>query len=767
MDHIVVVDTGSTDNTIEVASKYADLVESFTECNENSLIVDFAMARNHAFSLAKHDWVMWADADDVVHGAEHLSEIIAGFAGNPQNVQVMFPYEYAHDANGNSIVNQYRERLVYPRQAFNWVSPVHECLIPLDAAACYNCSMDDLVFVHHREGKGGESTRNLRILENHITIVGETDARQLYYIGLEYGNAGQHDKMIHYLSRYLELSGWDEEKYMACIRLAQHYLATFNIQKLIDISFVAIGLQDNWGEAYLFLSRAYYCLAVQGKDTRRNWERCISFARKGLSLPPTKTVLFVNPNERDYEIHKYLNVACNAVGDVAGALDSCNTGLAKVPDDGNLLTNKRTYEAHIARHQLNLARNKLADLGHIDEMSVPWSKIAGIFKNLHGDIVEPGSHANNRDIVFYIGNGIEPWTPESMKRTGMGGSEIAACEMARLLAGLGNRVRVYGDCLDGEGVYDFVEYYHHTKFHDLSCDVLIVSRQASALEPDLHVNAKLKLLWTHDIYASGATNRLLLEADRVLALSQWHKDLMVNHHNLHPSHIIVTRNGINTHRFEKTVERNQFKCINSSSPDRSLPVLLDCWADIKASVPQAELHLFYGFKNWEYGAQFHPGQPELIERLKKQIAEMAPLGVVFHDRVNQEDLANEFLSAGAWIFPTWFTETSCIGAMEAQAAGLQIVTSNLAALKETVGDRGVLLDGEWTSPEYKEAFIAAVVAAMKEPRDRLPLMQYAKNNMSWETLAVEWQEMFDELIELKASNPVTLYQPSRGFNDAH
>src|SRR5205823_3803872 len=108
---------------------------------------------------------------------------------------------------------------------------------------------------------------------------------------------------------------------------------------------------------------------------------------------------------------------------------------------------------------------------------------------------------------------------------------------------------------------------------------------------------------------------------------------------------------------------------------------------IKKQVPQAELHLYYGFKNWEYSAQFDPKQMDLINRLKQQISDMKSLDVVYHDRVNQQQLAEEFLSAGVWLYPTWFSETSCISAMEAQAAGVRMITSNIAALKETAGNR--------------------------------------------------------------------------------
>ena len=59
IDEIVIVDTGSTDRTVEIAKTYTDRVETFPWCD------DFAAARNFSFSLARKEYCLWLDADDV------------------------------------------------------------------------------------------------------------------------------------------------------------------------------------------------------------------------------------------------------------------------------------------------------------------------------------------------------------------------------------------------------------------------------------------------------------------------------------------------------------------------------------------------------------------------------------------------------------------------------------------------------------------------------------------------------------------------------
>lgn len=1091
VQEIVVVDTGSNDNTPEIAKKYADIFEIYTGCNDpqTGLIEDFAMARQRSFDLATQPWILWCDADDLIEGAQHLSKIISEFTpnNNLDTISYLFPYEYSYNQLGQCTLQHYRERLFYNKNFYHWVNPVHEVLVPNAGVKVAHMPREELVFKHHRQfsPKVHEPGRNLRILKKYYEKVGDSDARQLYYLGLECCNSGLIEESIQHLTKYVGVSGWEDERVMACLKLVDIYQALNNVDEGIKWAFKAIEIKENWGEGYFALAKMFYFLANRGgAQEMRNWERCVYFAKAGLNLPPTRTLLFINPLERESEIHKYLNLALNKLGDVKGALESVRTGMLKEPNDPNFVNNKKLYEEFLARQVIVENTNLLKSNGAIDQLAIdqiaaiinnqplkhsiievqsdgkfpaagkttdsqewaipeaydfenfpvkftdeqlqamviqiwkqfmlndevlsainflenapynirhsaatqralkltkdclswmddtqefqtvnapanpeveagnplpnklimseghrfdlisdhlpPHSTLVdfgcmdGCFTNRYGmlghkptgldvcessiklankkaqefntgavhvctyfqnavgkvpnnyfeyatssdtyehlkdpvnDMLIPAkqmlksdgkfllatpygawmrgqylewAHPWNRakegkswlhpytrghliaptqwtvaehfrragywvkdcyadlcdvswrdvedqgnifaeahlkapvnfpglDVVFFIGDGVEQWNPQSVKKTGIGGSEMMAIHQARNLAALGHRVRVYNSCgKNGEGIYDGVEYHQTDKYQDLQCDVLVVSRRADMLADKYNITAKLKLLWVHDVFAIAATNELLLKADKILALSEWHKQNLVNFHNVHPDHVIVTRNGIDLTRFEKHLPRNKFKCINSSSPDRSWPILLEVWPKIKEQVPEAELHLYYGFKNWEFMAQHDKPQMDLINYLKNKIAEMAPLGVVYHDRISQQQLSEEFLSAGCWIHPTWFTETSCITAMEAQAAGLFITTSSIAALNETVASRGTLIDGDWTSQPYKDQFVKSVVKSMKQSHeaDRLNMQQYAKYHFSLGQLAKEWNDMFYALIENLKINPVAPYSPT-------
>ena len=60
VDEMIIVDTGSTDNTIAKAESLGAKIYNF------QWIDDFAEARNFSFSKATKDYILWLDADDVL-----------------------------------------------------------------------------------------------------------------------------------------------------------------------------------------------------------------------------------------------------------------------------------------------------------------------------------------------------------------------------------------------------------------------------------------------------------------------------------------------------------------------------------------------------------------------------------------------------------------------------------------------------------------------------------------------------------------------------
>ena len=108
VDQIVLVDTGSTDKTVEIAKSYGAEIHYFEWIN------DFSAARNESFSHITTDYILWLDTDDEVYPED--AERIKKLMENPQHDQYLFIYDYAHDEYKNPIMsdqhNQYENPLI-------------------------------------------------------------------------------------------------------------------------------------------------------------------------------------------------------------------------------------------------------------------------------------------------------------------------------------------------------------------------------------------------------------------------------------------------------------------------------------------------------------------------------------------------------------------------------------------------------------------------------------------------------------------------------
>ena len=826
VSEIVVVDTGSIDRTPEIARKYADVVEVFLDCNnvETGLIENFSTARNRSFELASHEWVFWIDADDVLEGGEHLRRLAA--EAKDDNVLILAPYEYAFDAEGRCVDLHYRERLMRPRHLLEWRFPVHEgCMFrELPDGAGFSTSHSDAFRIKHRSHistKPREAGRNLRILKEYVRKVGENEPRALFYLGREYGMQGDVGNAVRVLKRYVELSHWDDEKCCAQLELAKLYQRIGDHDAAVEWGLRAIATKS-WPDPYWALAKSFYCLADMGVTPEYNYRRAAHFARIGLSLvnEGPQTVLFNNPRAR-FEIHIYLNAILSRLGDVDGAIASCEEGLKGLPDDEMLRKNLEMYRVERSRRAVLRESDALVKAGALDAACAAMVK-----EMLNGNVqvvpdsagaapeeLQPtetlrlgaragrlldadadagaresarlhGASGDDRggdtrptsgppkpgclDIIFFLGPALEYWSPVTFAKTGLGGSETMAWEMARRLAARGHRVRLFGHCKPTQqGMVEGVEYLDSSRYRRLSCDVLISSRRPDAAD-DVHaIKAGCRVLWIHDVHCGEElTMQRALRFDRILCLSEWHRDFVLSvYRGMDPAKVLVTRNGIDLKRFEQQVERNPHRAIYSSSPDRGLQTAIDIWPKVRESVPDAELHIFYGFYNWQRATQMYLAAAQARKdqdaiaaytstlRGIRQLEHVAKhtAGVVFHDRVNQQQLAVEFLKSGVWAYPTWFQETSCITAMEAQAAGCLMVTSPIAALNETVGSRGIRIGkgepDEWRSPEYMDHFAEAVAKSMRlSPGTvRYDLQSYARENFCLDKLADDWSRMLTEI----------------------
>jgi 2-polyprenyl-3-methyl-5-hydroxy-6-metoxy-1,4-benzoquinol methylase len=191
--------------------------------------------------------------------------------------------------------------------------------------------------------------------------------------------------------------------------------------------------------------------------------------------------------------------------------------------------------------------------------------------------------------------------------------------------------------------------------------------------------------------------------------------------------------------------RNTKLCIYGSSYDRGLEHLLNIWGDVKKEVPDAELHIFYG---WGLFHKFYADNPERMAWMEKMNQLMTQPGITHLGRISHEAVKQEMENAGIWAYPTHFGEISCITAMKAQAWGAVPIVINYAALVETV-QFGIKIDGDIYDPETKETYKKALIEMLNHPEKqeeiRQVMMPWAQQRFTWANVAKQWSEEFKKV----------------------
>lgn len=198
--------------------------------------------------------------------------------------------------------------------------------------------------------------------------------------------------------------------------------------------------------------------------------------------------------------------------------------------------------------------------------------------------------------------------------------------------------------------------------------------------------------------------------------------------------LLVLPNGIDASLFQDLSgqERHPYRLVYTSVPERGLAHLLtDIFPAVRARVPQSELHVF----------SYRPLEPYRF---------MAGPGVYLRGSLPKRQLARELMGSSLMAYPSNFEELGAIAVLEAMAAGVPVVTSDLGVLPELAenGNRGLVVPGIPGSPAFARDFADAVVHLLQN-RDRLEQMRaaarrYALETRSWDAIVRLWEQALAE-----------------------
>ena len=334
-------------------------------------------------------------------------------------------------------------------------------------------------------------------------------------------------------------------------------------------------------------------------------------------------------------------------------------------------------------------------------------------------------HRDEKIRVFVPG-AFPSFDPESMHRKHVGGSEEAVIHLSRELAANGRPIDVFvarpalGDHVGTGGpshlVYkDGVTYLPIEEFSLLDQEyatTIFWRCPQIANQPEFQETKGRKVLWLHDT-TYGAKAADYAKFDDVLVLSDYHRRVLIETEGGDGWEKVPFRkfqNGVDVSAFPTGLTRDRKKTIYVSSPDRGLAVLLELWPKLKERVPDATLDIYY---SWDL---LRKREPAAFERYVGLVKSVEHLDVRYLGGVDHATLHKAMMEAGVLSYPCTFAEVSCISMQKAQVAGMRCVTTEFAALAETMLDKRYTVFDVF-SDAGKDAYLDQLIHAFTDPWD--------------------------------------------------
>ena len=620
----------------------------------------------------------------------------------------------------------------------HWAGRIHEDFLQ-DRQVNW-IKQEDFQIDHNTTGerRADSVERNFRILADEVKKQGDhPDPRTLFYLGTALMQMEDWQTAYDTFKRYLELSGWDEERYEVYQRMGEVLEHVGKIDQAKETYLLSLSERPELPDAYFNMARLY--------QAEEEWKKCIQWSEMGLSKKVPDSNILIFPQKVTWLPLTVYGYALMHDGRLQEAVNTLASALKFAPDEGYI---KDLYQRAV--HVLNNKEVlkwyvKLADYlkNQGQAFRVP-ALITSIPKHLQDNVIvtklkqdfNPPQTLGEKSIVFFCGLSAEPWSPKSLDQGGIGGSETAVIHLAKRLAQKGWEVTVYNWCENDDGVYDGVTYKNYWSFQtNTKFNIVVFWRSPMWL--DSNIDAKKVFVDMHDVpNAAEFTPERLAKITKIMVKSKYHRDLFPN---VPDEKFCIIPNGIDVTRYDEAIERIPHSAIYSSAPNRGLDILLDMWPTIRQRIPDATLRIFYGWKTYFELQKNDPQAIAWMQKMKDRVASMADQGVIDMGRVGQKELAVWQKKSSAWLYPTSFQEISCITAMEAQAAGCFPVCSNFAALEETA-QHGFKIDGDPAEPVYQMHFIEAALKALQGDGDRLAMSDWSKSTFGWDAVTERWNE---------------------------
>jgi glycosyltransferase involved in cell wall biosynthesis len=798
-DRFTIVDTGSTDGTVETACKVLGESGIPWHVHTNVPFTDFAATRNIALDLAGTSCAFNIMLDDTYTLNGNLRNLL--FQIRADNIAESISLFIS-----NSIISYASNRITRPQiNSLRYILPVHEIITPNKSVIIpREIAWISEFFTPFMEKRTSDRKLfDLRLLKQQLKK-DPTSSRTVYYIADTYLCMSEYKKAVKYYrlrSRMLGLEQFEDERYDAMYK-ATSISYTYcedtlsnTLNSLLEIHASCPHRVDALYNIIALLQLKAKCLTLSGKFDDPELEeaykknptlqlaRCngyrdlaLMYSQKAMSLPRDGTQL-LGKRENIYDVALPEEALTAAQYGFDGKL---MISAAKRIQEFILNTKKEmTPEVKsyaVIKTQESIAAGELLIRAKKDAKKPGSKEKLNLLEGAVSRISRDTNNFNNGLVLFVAPDGWESWDGETLQTTGLGGSEACIVNYAETMFSQfqigvivfckrdGGTMREKAKPVPPVSIYRGVTYistdllplFLSTQGPLDTLDILVascfVSRRTSYM-PLVCMNRRvLKAnFMMHDVCLQGLPFFIYDKVTSVMCLSQWHGEQIESvTGNLLQGKIKMFLHGIETSDYSGAESLDDFfekesksddgdqplplRFIYPSFPNRGLLYLLRLFPRIVAEIPQAHLDVFVRFDlDYLQNGCFQEMQ-EIKTLLEKQ-----KQNVTNHGWVNPESLRHFWKAAHIWVYPCVFEETFCKVALESAISKTLAIAPPLAALQTSIGERGVLIQGDPKTREWADKAVAAVLSLFKSKGRKIidkeiAVKELLRSNYEWASL---------------------------------
>lgn len=332
-DEVVVLDTGSTDDTVEKLRARGARVEQ-----EIISPWRFDTARNCSLELVSEDTdiCVCTDLDEVFHpGWRQMLEE----AWTPAAGQAAYRYTWSFNPDGTEGVVFWYEK-IHARQGYQWVHPVHEVLKWTGEGRPGPTVVADGVQLDHHPDSKKSRGQYLGLLELSVEEDPEDD-RNVHYLGREYMYRGRWADCIHTLIWHLSMpkSTWKDERAASMRYIARSYLMLGQNQQARSWYLKAVAEAPHLREPYLDLALMLY--------EQQEWDGVIWLTACALRITQRPRTYICEAAAWGSLPHDLRSVALYHTGRKELALEEAKKARAKEPGNERLCANVDVLEKEL------------------------------------------------------------------------------------------------------------------------------------------------------------------------------------------------------------------------------------------------------------------------------------------------------------------------------------------------------------------------------------------------------------------------------------